>query len=1052
MPSLKNSTSIGALVLALSSAPAISDTTVSTDTTTALATSSAGDVTVTEDGSIALDTGSAITVDSNNAADVEGAIEMGDADGASAIEVGSGTDSDIYVGEDATITVLEDYVPDDDDSDSIADGAIASASDRYGIHVGSGSSGTILNEGSINVEGVNSGGIVLDGDYTGSITNTGTVYVIGDNSAGISTQGIDGDLTVEGTVKVVGAGTTGVSVNGDVTGTVTVQGTVTQAVAYTDDDGNAVYLSRDALREGTPAVSITGNVDGGIYVAAPPTDSDDDDDDEDDDGVDDSDEGTGSIIAYGNGPAIQVGSSEDITIGSVSSNSGTYSIAIDGSVAANAYYSNTDAYGLVIGGQGGNVTLTDGIGVTGTLKATTYDSAATALLINEGSTVASLYNSGAISATISSPGEGSTTAIQDLSGTLTTIENTGYISAGGSSTDTRIAIDVSANTTGVTIDQYLNDDDAETSAEYLEDNDVDEDPTVYTKIYGDMLLGTGNDTINASSGEIEGDTYFNDGDDTLALSGNAAYTGDVYWGSGSATATMSDTSSYSGTMDFAAEAATLTINDSAVYSGDFSNAENLTVTVNGGTLIPSEATTVSLGNLYVGTSGNLGVYIEGDESSTYDVTSATLADGASITATVSDLATAQGTYTVLTADSLDVEGALNSSADLPFIYNGTVSSDANSIYLTISRKTAEELALDSAGSVAWDAIYLTAENDDSLTESLLQVEDSDTLQSQVAGLLPDWNGGVFDAATRGTRLASRHIGDDASTFDISDIGGWFEPIYWRSKKNKSGTAGYDASGWGLSGGVERKTGLGYFGLSYAWLQGNVENNAGTGQLKLGQHDVGLFWRTQNGPFMAWARLGASRISVDSTRTFTGTIDDTDFTYTADGKWNGWLLSGTAGTSYRFDVSRRFSLKPKVELEQFWLKEKGYEETADSDAMALTVADRTSKAMTATPTLTASYSLGTISPDWRPLTFQFEGGRREVLSGALGKTTAYFNGGDSYDAGNAFTITPDSLKGAWIGEARMLAGGYDFTWQLTTRVEKTSDATDLSARASLSVAF
>ncbi|CDO37810.1 hypothetical protein [Novosphingobium sp. KN65.2] len=117
-------------------------------------------------------------------------------------------------------------------------------------------------------------------------------------------------------------------------------------------------------------------------------------------------------------------------------------------------------------------------------------------------------------------------------------------------------------------------------------------------------------------------------------------------------------------------------------------------------------------------------------------------------------------------------------------------------------------------------------------------------------------------------------------------------------------------------------------------------------------------------------------------------------------------------------------------------------------MALTVADRTSRSTT----VTASYSLGPISPDCRPLTFQFEGGRREVLAGSYGKTTAYFRGGDSYDSGDAFTITPNYLQGAWIGELRMLAGGYNFTWQIATRMEQTSDTTDLTACASLSVAF
>lgn len=1052
MKSLHASTSLGALVLVLASGPAIAATKISKDTTSALATSSTGDLTIGSNGTITLDSGSAITVDSDSTVDVEGGLAMGSADGATGITVNSGTTSTITVGDDATITVLEDYVPADEDDNSIADGAIASASDRYGIYVNSGASGSIDNEGTIRVEGLNSGGIVLGGDYTGSITNGGTITVIGDNSTGISTQAVDGNVTVDGTVTAIGAGATGVAVNGDVTGTVTIQGTVTQAVSYTDDDSATMYLSRAALRTGAAAVSITGSVDGGIYVAAPPTDTDSSNDDEDNDGVVDSEEGTGAITSYGNGPALQVGGTSDITIGAVDANVGTYSIAIEGSVTGNAYYSNTDAYGLVIGGQGGNVTLTDGIGVSGTLQATTYDQGATALLINEGSTVSYLYNSGTIAATISSPGEGTTTAIQDLSGTLTTIDNTGFITAGGSSTDTRVALDLSANTTGVTINQYLNDDDAETSAEYLTDNDVTVDPTVYTKITGNILLGSGNDTINASSGAIVGDTYFNDGDDTLNLSGDLAYTGDVYFGSGTATATMAGTSTFSGTMDFAGETGTLTLSDSADFSGNFTNASNLSVTVNGGTLTPDDTTTVSFGKLYVASGGTIGVYVSDGESSTLDVTSATLEDGASISATVSDLGTAEGTYTVLKADTLDLEGTLNSSLDLPFIYNGSVSTDANDIYLTISRKTTDELGLTKSEASAWDAIYATAQNDDSMTESLLQVDDSSTLQTQVSALLPDHAGGVFDAVTSADRLVAEHISDDTTRFDVSDIDGWLEPIYWRNSRDAGSTASYKVSGWGLSGGFERRTSLGYFGASYAWLKSTVTDNGGSGDLNLSQHDFGLFWRTAKGPLMAWARLGAAHISVDSTRTYTGTIDDSDFTYTADGSWSGWLLSGEAGASYKYEMSRRFSLKPKVQLEEMWLKENGYTESATSDAMALTVAGRTSKALTATPSVTAAYSIGEISRDWRPLTFQVEAGRREVVSGGLGSTTAYFNGGDTYDAGDAFTITPDSLKGAWIGEASILAGGYDFTWKLSTRMEQTSDSTAFSARASLSVAF
>ncbi|WP_159977575.1 MULTISPECIES: autotransporter domain-containing protein [unclassified Novosphingobium] len=1051
MASLHTTSSLGALVLALVSAPALADTTVSGDTVTPLSTSSAGNITVKTAGSIALASGSGITLDSNSTAAMNGTIEMGGSSNTSGISIVSGTTSTVTVGDDATISVLEDYVLDDDDSDGIVTRGIASASNRYGIHSAGDAAGTILNDGAIKVEGQNSGGIVLGGDWTGNVTNTGTISVIGDNSFGLSTQGVDGNVTVEGVVSAVGYGSSAVAINGDVTGALTIQGTVTKGYSYTNDDGDTMVLSRAALRTGTAAVSVTGNVAGGIYIAAPPVDDDSGSDDIDGDGVDDSDEGTGVITAYGNGAALQIGGSSDITIGSVAANVGTYSLALEGSITANSYYSNTAAYGVVIGGQGGDVTLTDGIGVSGTLSATSYDTAATALLINEGSTVTSLYNSGNITASLTSAGEGTTVGIQDLSGSLTSLVNTGYISANGSSTDSRTAIDLSANTSGVTITQYLNDADAETRAEYVEDND-EADPTVYARIYGDILTGSGNDTITASTGQIVGDTRFGAGDDTLTLSDDAAYTGDVYFDTGTGAASLSGASTFAGTMDFAGEAGTVTINDTATYSGQFANAANVAVTVNGGTLIPDEAVTINFGSLHVASAGTIGVYVDGAESSTIVVDSAVLEDGASVVATVNSLATAEGTYTVLSSDSLTVNGALNASVDTPFLYNGSVSSDDSNIYLTLDRKTAGELGLTKSQAAGWDAIYSTAQNDDYITESLLQVEDSATLRTQTASLLPDHAGGVFKAVTMGDRLAARHISDETSMFEISDVGGWLEPVYWRASKEATGTASYKASGWGLSAGLERHTDLGYFGVSYAWLKSSVKDNGGTGDLDIGQHDFGAFWRTAKGPLMAWARLGASRISIDSTRTYTGTIDDTDFTYDADGSWKGWLFSGLLGASYKFDMSRRFSLKPKLELEQMWLKESGYDETADSDAVALSVASRTSRALTATPTVTAAYSLGTISPDWRPLTFAVEAGRREVLSGKLGTTTAYFNGGDSYDAGEAFSITGDSLKGAWVGEVSMLAGGYDFTWKIGARMEKTSTSNDKSLRASLSVAF
>jgi hypothetical protein len=118
----------------------------------------------------------------------------------------------------------------------------------------------------------------------------------------------------------------------------------------------------------------------------------------------------------------------------------------------------------------------------------------------------------------------------------------------------------------------------------------------------------------------------------------------------------------------------------------------------------------------------------------------------------------------------------------------------------------------------------------------------------------------------------------------------------------------------------------------------------------------------------------------------------------------------------------------------------------SSVIDLTVNSRNSHSMTAATTMTLGWSAGPSSHDDRPLTFEVEGGRRNQLSGQLGATTAAFSGG------NAFTITPDALKGGWLGEARVLTGGFDYTMQFAATAQQTLGKTDLGFHASLSMAF
>ncbi|MET0364498.1 MAG: autotransporter, partial [Sphingobium sp.] len=589
--------------LVLSAAPVVAQTTVSNARTTALATSSAGDVTVADGGSVTLSSGSAITVDSNNAATVAsgGTLAPGSANGASGITAAAGTTSTISNA--GTISVLEDFTAADADSNAIADGPIAQATGRYGIRVlpGATSSGTITNSGTITVEGLNSAGILVASPYTGSIVNTGTIAVKGDYSQGISTQSVSGNVQVDGTVTVVGEGAQGVVLNGDVGGTFSIQGSVAQSRYYTADDGTTQSLSRSDLNNGKAAVEVAGNVAGGILIAAPPYDLSTTSTDEDGDGVTDSSEGTGSITSYGNSPALLIGGANNISIGTGTGREGVFSLSVDGVVGAASYYSSTNAYGVVIGGQGGTVDMAGGIGVTGSITATTLDSSATALLINAGSNVPYLYNSGTISAEITQPGMGASYAVRDLSGTLTTIDNTGFIKVTGSSEDTINAIDLSANTTGVTISQYLNSIDAAAQVTEKAASGYDAaNATIYTSITGNIVTGSGNDLLDIQSGGIYGNSYLNDGDDVVKLSGDARYVGDIHFGSGTASMAMADTSTFTGALDVADQVSTLTLSGSAKFSGTVTGGSQLAVDVASGTFGASSTTTVAFDSLTVG--------------------------------------------------------------------------------------------------------------------------------------------------------------------------------------------------------------------------------------------------------------------------------------------------------------------------------------------------------------------------------------------------------------------------------------------------------------------
>ncbi len=1060
MPSLRHVTKLSPLLLALFSTTAMAATTVNTATTTPLKTSTAGDITVDNGGTITVSGQPAITVDSNNNVTTNvngttslGAIVVSNSSNSGGILVNSGLTSNLTIN--GSISVLEAYTVPNYSGTTTASGPIANTTGRYGILVNGSGTGTITTAGSISVKGVGISsidpgkayGIGVLGAYTGNIINTGTISVVGDYGVGVQTAAVSGNLTIGGTITVAGAGTQGVIAGGDIGGTFTVQGTVTQASSYTADSGASQSISATNLDAGKAAVEVDGNVAGGILIFSPCSATT----------VNSvascSSSNTttttaGSITSVGNNPGLQIGGATDITIAALapSINGNKYSLVIDGGIAATA--SDADIAAVVIGGRGGKVSMPGGIGITGSVTAAGVTTA-TGILINAGSTVPSLINSGTVSATLTIVGKpGSATyAVRDLSGSLTSVTNNGTISATTGAINR--AVDLSANTSGVTYTQSLN---AFETQEQIQEQAATGYTLAGAKVYvstvGDIVTGTGNDTINIASGTVTGNGIFGGGNDTLTLSNDAKWTGDLTFGPGTGTVTLSKTAQFTGAVNASDDPLTVTIGDTAQFLATaVTGGSKLDVNVNGGSFGAAAAQTIAVRNLNIGSGGTLTAYIDGTAgtSSLINAQTATFGTGSKVAASISSLTNAVGNFKILTAVTLSGNPTFDSSTTvLPVLFKGTVTEQANSLYLDITRKSATDLGLTSSEASAYDAIYANALVNSTLASSLLQVADGPTLQGQFDALLPDHAGATFDFVSRADRLVTRHLTDNSSIYDISGVGAWIEPVYFRGSKHATGTSAYTLDGYGLSAGLEKKVGDSRVGLSLAWISGKLHDGSTEG-ISATDYEVGAFWRLSKGPFYAFAKIGASRVSFNSNRTFTGEVDLAALTYTAAGHWAGWAVNGSIGASYQFDLTTNLNLKPMVVVDYVRLKENSYDETG-SAPIVLNVDGRTSDSLAATTTVTAGWSMGEVTRDERPLTLQFEGGRRNQITGNVGSTTASFSGGDP------FTITPDSLQGGWLGEARMLFGGMDYTWQFSTRAEQLAGKADVSARVSLSLAM
>ncbi|RZJ45896.1 MAG: autotransporter outer membrane beta-barrel domain-containing protein [Brevundimonas sp.] len=996
---------------------AMANVVISTARTTPIRTSTAtgtgpDNIEIATGGVLGVASGPAVTIDSNHTVQIlgTGAIRVTNADsGATGILVNPGVTSNITI--DGTIAIndnIGDYPDTDNDGD--LDGPWATGSDRYGIRVAAGApmTGNILlnSAGTIQIDGNNSYGISVDGGLVGKLQSLGTIIVRGDNTVGVRTLGaVTGPVTLAGSISARGAGASAISIGGAVDGRLTLQGDISASGYRYTTRGSDTFISKldpDDLLQGGPAVVIASNITGGVVVDRPPTDADTNNADEDGDGIPDASEGTGSINSFGSAAAVQVGSAtQSITLGVAGTGTSANGFINRGSIVSQGVYDGITASAVVFGGNAGQtVTINGGVRNEGSIATLTFDANATTVRFGAGTITPQFFNNGAVTAGVSSDvaatgtailveagasvpvinndgnilastggGVADTYGIRDLSGSVTSIINTGSLQATSSAnadndpiTSRTVAIDVSANTTGVTIVQ-----DGIASTPTTADPDADGDGVTNSNepiMIGDVRMGSGADVFDVRNGYVQGNISFGAGADALNVSGGAYVRG-----------SLSDSDG------------------------------NLAINVSKGTLETQQLGELNASSLNVGADGRLVVTIDPATNSAGGISvsgTATLATGAELGVRFNSLLQSATRFDLITAGALNVGtidlDSLQENSPYLYVVDGGIDAANNTVFADVRQRTTAEAGLISVEASMYDAFYSSLSRDADMRAAFLSQLGRDEFINLYEQLLPDHSGGPLVSLASGVDAVTRALTGRNASAAPGETSAWVQEINFYADKEKTDSYGFRSEGFGVAGGVERGTGLGAVGLSVAFTSSDLEDPEAEAEEVLSANllELGLYWRAQGQYWTTWARAAAGYATFESERRFVGA----GLNLTNSSDWNGFTLSAAGGASYERNFGR-FNIRPEVYAEYFSLSEDGHLEEGGGDGFDLEIDDREGHLFSATAAINIGMSMGQNS--WlRP---ELRLGWRQNISVDPGETIARFRSG-----GPDFTLSPDTIEG------------------------------------------
>lgn len=984
----------------LYAASATAETRISSATTAPVRTSTVAagqpdSLVIETAGSIAPTTaGAAVTVDSSHAVTNNGSISFNGVSGATAIlatgQVGIGITNG------GSISLVEDYTATDADSDGDVDGAFAQGSGRYGIRVQSPTFvvGAIGHSGSITIEGNDSAGISVETRQVGSVTTSGSVSVLGDRGVGVRVDSISGDVKILGAVSAQGEGSVGVQV-GQVDGALVLQNGIS-VTGYRSNtrqtDAVRAKFDADDLKQGGPAVRITGSVARGVLLDRPPADTSTTDTDEDDDGVTDTAEAVAAIAVYGGAPAIDIGGATAISLGAVGSGVLQYGFVNRGTVTADGVNDGVAATALRIGqAGGGTVAVQTGIyNDGGTIVGRAYLAQSTGVLLGAGAIVPAFVNTGTVGAE-QNGGLHDARALVDLSGKLTFVDNFGAIKAvvtpasGVTQTGRAIAIDLSANTSGAIVRQSK-----------LTSSAV-------PAIGGDVLFGSGNDRLELLGGTLGGTMSFGAGRDALVIDGGASAAGRIVDADGTLALDLRD-----------------------------------------GSLALSNVDTLGLSSLNIGAKGVLAVSIDPAVTSTRLNVSgaATVAAGAQVAVTLTGISRGARSYQIVQAGSLSVGQAGATLAGAPFLYQAALRADTSlgALYVDIRPKTATELGLNRSGGQAYDAVFAALDKDDDIEAAFLAQSSQSGFRNLYDQMLPDHSGGVLMSAAAISSAVSSAVAQPMAIDDSSGSGVWAQEVVFNMRRDRTDALGFKSQGFGFAAGYDLQGEANALGANLSFVTADVKDRGAAAgeEISMNLIGAGLYWRVDGGPLQAAVRAGLGYAFLEGDRRL---IAD-DLNLRAKASWNAWMADVYAGVSYEVRAGA-FYARPELSVSYLRLAEDGYREKGDNPGFNLTVDKRTADLLTGEALLAIGWRFG----DEVYFAPELKGGYRAKLAGGPGKTTAHFEGGQD------FSLSPeDAFKGGTVVRAGFRGGAARVLYAVNGGVTLDDDYEEYDVRATIRFQF